>query len=322
MKKCLLILFLLFIPIRVLILLPMKAHAQLYWNKETMKRVKDKLEDEPYKSAYKCLIEKAETCMDERNVSIVDDSLHIPASGNIHDYFSLARYAWPDSTKADGLPYIERDGYTNPEYYDYDRETMLKMIERVKTLTLAWFYSDSLKYADAAVEQLRTWFIRNETLMNPNLIYGQHVKGYDDYLNPTGVLEGADLVNLIDALYILESYHAKNWKSDLIKIKKWYRELLKWIETSKQGKLESKAPDNTGTSYDLQRFAFHLYCGDKNKAQGILESFIKNRIFRQIDERGIQTEEIQRTSSFGYCVSNITVIVDFPQIRNHPQKMI
>ena len=142
MKKCLLILFLLFIPIRVLIPLPMKAHAQLYWNKEAMKRVKDKLDDEPYKSAYKCLIGKAETCMDERNVSIVDDSLHIPASGNIHDYFSLARYAWPDSTKADGLPYIERDGYTNPEYYDYDRETMLKMIERVKTLTLAWFYSD------------------------------------------------------------------------------------------------------------------------------------------------------------------------------------
>ena len=131
------------------------ALAQLFWNKANMRNVKMQIDKQPYKSAYDALIKKADLYLLEPHLSVVNDKDHIPASGDIHDYMSIGRYTWPDTTKADGLPYIERDGYTNPEYYTYDREVLLKMVDRVKTFTLAWYFSDDSRYASAAVGQIR-----------------------------------------------------------------------------------------------------------------------------------------------------------------------
>lgn len=275
-----------------------------------MGKVKLQLDKQPYKTAYNALIKKADAYINEPCLSVVDDKDHIPASGDIHDYMSLARYAWPDTTKADGLPYIGRDGYTNPEYYTYDREVLLKMVDKVKTFTLAWYFSDDSKYASAAVEQIRVWFLEKDTYMNPNMYYGQIVKGYDS-LNPTAVLDGAGFVDMIDALYILEHYYTWGWPEDKRRVRKWFGDFLDWIEMSEQGRKESKARDNTGTSYDLQRLAYNLYCGRAEKAQNILDGFIENRVNKQIDANGVQIEEIKRSSSFGYSVSNITVMMNF-----------
>lgn len=282
-----------------------------------MNLVKLQLDKQPYKTAYYSLIKKAESYMSEPHLSVVDDKEHVPASGNIHDYMSIGRYTWPDSTKANGLPYIERDGHTNPEYYEYDREVLLKMVDRVKTLTLAWYFSGNKKYASTAVEQIRIWFIKKDTYMNPNMYYGQIVKGRN-YLNATAVLDGAGFVDLLDALYVLKKYRTIGWSRDQKRVKKWFVEFLNWIETSDQGKRESKARDNTGTAYDLQRLAYNLYCGREEKAQEILDGFVKNRLFKQIDTNGVQIEEIKRVSSFGYSVSNITVMMNFIMIaHNH-----
>src|SRR3954447_23045086 len=40
-----------------------------------------------------------------------------PPSGNKHDYMSVGPYWWPDSSKANGLPYIRKDGQINPERF-------------------------------------------------------------------------------------------------------------------------------------------------------------------------------------------------------------
>lgn len=284
--------------------------AQLYWNHPNLSSVKEHIHENPYKAAYQSLLEKANKYLVEPNLSVVDDSIHIPASGDIHDYMSVGRYCWPDTTKINGLPYIGRDGYTNPEYYSYDREVLLKMADRVKTFTLVWFFSNDKKYAAAAVEQIRVWFLRKDTFMNPNMYYGQVIKGYKN-LNPTGVLDGAGFVDMLDALYLLGDFHARGWHRDLKRVNKWFCEFLDWIENSDQGKKESKAQDNTGTSYDLQRLAYNLYCGRKEKAQEIMDGFVENRINKQIASNGVQVEEIKRRSSYGYSVSNVSVMMNF-----------
>ena len=275
-----------------------------------MRNVKMQIDKQPYKSAYDALIKKADLYLLEPHLSVVNDKDHIPASGDIHDYMSIGRYTWPDTTKADGLPYIERDGYTNPEYYTYDREVLLKMVDRVKTFTLAWYFSDDSRYASAAVGQIRVWFLKKETYMNPNMYYGQIVKGYT-YLNATAVLDGAGFVDMIDALYLLDDYHSWMWHRDLKRVKKWFGQFLDWIETSDQGVRQNKSRDNTGTSYDLQRLAYNLYSGRVENAQEILNNFVEKRILKQIDDEGVQVEEIKRTSSFGYSVSNISVMMNF-----------
>ncbi|HEX2490774.1 MAG TPA: alginate lyase family protein, partial [Blastocatellia bacterium] len=60
-------------------------------------------------------------------------------SGDKHDYLSLAPYWWPDPKSKDGLPYIRRDGETNPESKrDTDDRPFGQMIEAVRTLSDAY----------------------------------------------------------------------------------------------------------------------------------------------------------------------------------------
>ena len=90
-------------------------------------------------------------------------------SGDRHDYTSLSRYFWPDPTKPDGLPYVNRDGVSNPELDKYDRNRLSEMTSAVTTLSLAWYFTDREAYAQKATELLRTWFLNRATRMTPHL---------------------------------------------------------------------------------------------------------------------------------------------------------
>ena len=72
--------------------------------------------------AYKLLIKDANKAMQYGPVSVMEKK-NIPPSGDKHDYMSLAPYHWPDPDKPGGLPYIRKDGQTNPEVKEYkDKE--------------------------------------------------------------------------------------------------------------------------------------------------------------------------------------------------------
>ena len=43
-------------------------------------------------------------------VITITENENLQASKDPHDYFSTARYYWPDPSKPDGLPYIRKDG--------------------------------------------------------------------------------------------------------------------------------------------------------------------------------------------------------------------
>src|SRR3989338_7278865 len=71
-----------------------------------------------------------------------DDARNLAAvgrrSGEKHDYMSQAPYWWPDPSKPDGLPYIRRDGNTNPEIQKLpDRTNLGRLGGAVTTLGLA-----------------------------------------------------------------------------------------------------------------------------------------------------------------------------------------
>jgi hypothetical protein len=73
-------------------------------------------------AAYKMLIKDADKALQFGPVSVMEKK-NDPPSGDKHDYMSLAPYFWPDPNKPGGLPYIRRDGETNPEVKEYkDKE--------------------------------------------------------------------------------------------------------------------------------------------------------------------------------------------------------
>ena len=286
--------------------------AQFLWNESHLKQVRVSLQakDSPYAEAFHGLESSAKSMLQSKDVSVMDKK-HVPASGNKHDYASLSRYFWPDSSKPDGLPYISRDGVSNPELKEYDRETLDRMSRRVQTLTLTWFLGGDTVFAAAALKQIRVWFIDDSTRMNPNMNFAQMIpgrnygKGY-----PFGVLDGYSFVQMMDALTLLESYEGYK-PADRAALKKWFVEYVQWLTTSEQGIEESKAKNNHGTTFDTQLLAYSLYIGDRKTAERLIAHFAERHILKQVEKDGRQPEELKRTLAFHYSWYNLSHMLDF-----------
>ena len=130
-------------------------------NIETLSNNKKKIaaKDPLILPAFKQLLKEADKALQFGPVSVMEKK-HTPPSGDKHDYMSLAPYYWPDPTKPDGLPYIRKDGQTNPEVKEYkDKEYQPQLCTDVQTLALAYYFSGEKVYAQHAAKLLRVWFL-------------------------------------------------------------------------------------------------------------------------------------------------------------------
>ena len=228
----------------------------------------------------------------------------IPPSGNKHDYMSVGPYWWPDSTKADGLPYIRKDGQINPERHAIEDEAYLKKLGHdVQMLAVAYYFSGDEKYARKAAELLRVWFLNPDTRMNPNLNYGQAIPGITDGRG-IGLIDTAVLTKLVDAVQLLNGSNA--WtQTDQVALQGWFRQFLDWMLTSPLGKDEQKAHNNHGTYYDFQTVAYALFLGDKPLAKQMIEQKTMARVQSQLLPDGSQPHELERTKSWSYSLMNL-----------------
>jgi hypothetical protein len=225
-------------------------------------------------------------------------------SGDIHDYISQAPYWWPDTTKADGKPYIRKDGRINPERnLSKDYGQMGKMNSEVKQLALAYFFTANEKYATKATGLLKVWFIDTATRMNPNLNYGQFIPGITAGRG-IGIIETAGLTNIPDALAMLQV--SKNVSDHFIDgLKQWFSQYTDWLINSKNGKEERAAINNHGTYYDVQLADFALFTGGKVLAEKVIREQTIPRIDQQFTIEGAQPLELIRTKSWGYSTMNL-----------------
>ena len=291
------------------ILISSSINAQYLWNRNRLDSVKRHLDYPGYAMAYKQLISEANSKLTVEPYSVTYKA-KTPPSGDKHDYMSQARYFWPNNESADSLPYIQRDGLSNPEIDKLDRNRLGNMCSAVTTLTLAAYLSGNEQYATKAVEILRIWFINKGTRMNPNLNYAQVVPGhFNNQGRSYGLIDTYSFVEMLNAVQLLETTKAYT-KNDDKELKKWFRQYLQWFLNSPQGHEEHNAANNHGTAYDIQAAAFALFCGDKNTAEKFVNEFPKKRIFTQIEPDGKQPFELKRTLAFGYSEFNIRHMMD------------
>lgn len=285
--------------------------AQTLWSSEHLGYVKEHQQE--YSSAIKKLVGTAEKLLEEPLLSVMDKA-EAPASGDMHDYYSLARYYWPNPDTKDGLPYIRKDGESNPEISKYDRAALEKMSNVVRDLALAWYFTSDTRYSDKAVKQLRAWFLDKKTLMNPHLKYGQVSKGHDNNMGRCfGLLDSYSFVEVLDAVALLEqspSYTKKDDKG----LKAWFTEFLHWYINSDQGKEEFSRKNNHAVAYDVQTAAMATYVGDMDTARKFVETFPERRIYSQVMPDGSQPAELERTLAFGYSQFNIHHMIDMAMI--------
>jgi hypothetical protein len=260
--------------------------------------------DKSLRPAMELLRTEADEALRAGPFSVMDKNL-TPPSGDKHDYMSFGPYWWPDPKKADGLPYIRRDGEVNPKARteDTDRVAFGSMTSAVEILALAWYFTEHQPYAAHAAELLRVWFLDRVTRMNPNLQFGQAIPGRTQGRD-IGIIDTARLTRIVDAVGLLESSDAWTPK-DRQQMHDWCSEYLKWLRTSSHGLGEEKKLNNHGTWYDAQVVSLALFTGQQDLARAILEQVKTRRIDKHIQPDGRQPHELARTKSLGYSTMNL-----------------
>ncbi|MBJ6108705.1 alginate lyase family protein [Hymenobacter sp. BT523] len=232
------------------------------------------------------------------------DKTQTPPTGNKHDYMSQAPYSWPDPTKPDGKPYINRDGLRNPEAAAFtDEDHMLDMTSDVKKLAVAYYFTGEEKYAVQAARQLRGFFLDPATRMNPNLNFAQAIPGL--YTGRCyGMIETRNLVEIPDALALMSA--SKSIDTKLVSgLQDWFRQFTAWAQTSPLGSAEGKVENNHGTFWDSEVVDFALFTGDEALARKVLETQTKARIATQLQPDGAQPLELARTRPWNYVTMNM-----------------
>jgi len=276
----------------------------LIGNPARLKEIKQQLQQQD-KTAIATLAQlqkKADSLLDMKPVSVMEKK-STPVSGNKHDYMSQAPYFWYDSSKPNGLPYLRRDGERNPEIYKITDRTYLGKIDNAcRILSLAWYFTGNPKYAAKATTLLQTWFINDDTKMNPHLDYGQAIPGINSGRG-IGIIETIALTGIADAAILLEG--SPSWTaSNASLLKQWYAQYLQWMLTSKNGMEEHAAKNNHGTWYYAQAIDFALFTGNKNKAVELINES-KKRLDSQLTAEGKQPLELERTNGLGYSTMNL-----------------
>lgn len=302
--------------ITICALLTMSAStlAQSILDAKQLAYAKAHLKDAAYSQAFRNLVSLADGDLLLKPPTVMTKE-YIPASGSKHDYVSLARYAWPDETQPNGLPYVMRDGVSNPELKKFDRSKLSVMAKAVYRLSLAYYFSGEEKYAQKATELIRVWFIDKKTKVNPNLRFAQHIPGKADG-RCYGVIDAYSYVEMLDGVQLLEKSKSFTQKDSKL-LKAWFSQLLKWLLTHPQAIEESYQKNNHATAYDVQVAAYALYTGNKKVFNDIVDNFPKRRIATQIMPDGKQPYELRRTLAFGYSQYNLTHIIDLMLMIKH-----
>jgi hypothetical protein len=245
------------------------------------------------------LLQDADKLLDYAPVSVMQKAA-TPPSGDKHDYMSIAPYFWPDTTKPNGLPYINRDGVVNPEVRQYtDKTNMPILCNNIYLLALAYYFSNDEKYAKHAARLAEVWFLDSATRMNPNLNYGQAVKGVVDG-RAEGLIDSRFFIWAIDGITLLQP--SKSWTArDQTALKQWFSAFLTWIQTSRIGQKEMNARNNHGVWYDAQTLSMALFADSTDLADRIVRR-AAGRLDEQMDSSGLFPLELTRTTSLHYSV--------------------
>lgn len=148
----------------------------------------------------------------------ITDAVAPHCPGTIHDYYSNGDYWWPNPDTANGLPYIRRDGETNPGNFNEHRRILRQMRTNSAILAAAYRLTEDERFAAQAI---------------PGVCDGRGI----------GII---DTLHLIDVPFAVESLKSSvHMAPDIYEgLKNWFARYLGWMLTDPKGVAEMNEKNN------------------------------------------------------------------------------
>ncbi len=251
-----------------------------------------------------------------RSVALPDHA--VTAGAEPGDFLSMGDYWWPNPDTADGLPYVRRDGESNPDAFFAHRLMMREMRDHVTRLAAAFMLTGEDRYATAATRHLRAFFVDPATRMNPHLEFAQAIPGVTPGRG-IGIIDTLHLAEVaLAARAVARSPAADPATFDATRA--WFADYLAWMLTSANGRDEAATLNNHSVAYWLQVAAFARFAGDETALERARTEFTKVLLPGQLAPDGSFPRELVRTKPYGYAIfqlDNVTLLAELLSTDGH-----
>jgi Alginate lyase len=225
---------------------------------------------------------------------------NVPAGPN--DYFSEGPYWWPDPEHPGG-PYIRKDGQRNPGRFQANRRDLGNLCTAVLSLGMGGALLGDSRCGEHAARLLSVWFLDSKTRMNPNLEFGQAIRGVTNGRG-TGIIDTVSFIHLVQGAALLEG--SKMLDADVAAgVKRWFADYLEWMTTSKKGLDEKKSGNNHSTWWTAQAAAYATFIGNEAAKQMAWRHYREFLVPKEIQPDGSCPREEARINSLSYSAMNL-----------------
>ena len=254
------------------------------------------------------IMRAADAALKQTPVSVTSSPAKL-SEGGPNDFYSNGDYWWPDPAKPNGLPYIKRDGETNPENFTAHRMAVKTLRDSVAALAAAYKITGEDRYVSKAAVLLRVFFLDAKTRMNPNLSFAQAIPGVSPGRG-IGIIDTLHIIEIPAAVKVMEKSPA--FPPAMAKdLRAWFRDIAEWMVTSKNGKEEAAAKNNHSVAFHLQLAVFADFTGDGEKLALCRKQFKEVFVAKQMAADGSFPLELARTKPYGYSIfqlDNMTLL--------------
>lgn len=155
-------------------------------------------------------------------------------------YYGLAE-AWTT------CPYVARDGQVNPDVrYLNGPDAINSASQSILYNAVAYAFNKTASYSSTATSFIDTFFLDPSTKMNPNMNFGQLVRGPGQAGQQgtfTGVLDLRGIVKIINGILVLKSASSPDWTPVRDKeLADWMSQYAGWLQQSPLGKMSASRP--------------------------------------------------------------------------------
>jgi hypothetical protein len=218
-----------------------------------------------------------------------------------HDYFSEGPYWWPDPANPNG-PYIRRDGEVNPDRFTRNHDDLAALAEAILTLSLAAYTNRDEPAARRAWHLAHVWFIDPATRMNPDLEFGQAIRGRTTGRG-IGLIDTRPFIWTVQGLALLRaSFPAPRTDAS---VTDWFRQFTQWMRWSTKGRDELYNGNNHSTWWVAQVAAYGLYAEIPAAVTQCWDLYRDYLIPHQLRPDGSAPLEEARTRSLSYSAMNL-----------------